>query len=99
MTIHDYFSSKGSYISCAERFTNATENVTNLGDFDGCTYIASPFYPTYAYWESDCVWTFTSSDPQNVIQIEMLDWEMVRINLDFLSSLTLLIDSFLVSKG
>ena len=56
--------------------------MTNLGDFGGYTTIASPNYPSLYNDDSDCQWSFQASDPNKLIQIEVLDW-IVSLEKDF----------------
>ena len=63
-----------SYLACTEMEWTDPIPVTNLGDYGGCTTIASPNYPSLYNDNSDCFWSFQASDPSNVIQIQVIDW-------------------------
>ena len=54
----------------------ASVPVYDLGDYGGCTYIASPQYPFPYLDSSNCHWSFMASDPANRIQIEVVNWHV-----------------------
>ena len=69
-------------MACSEiDWVNPTP-VTNLGDYGGSTIIASPNYPNLYNDNSNCNWSFQASDPNNVIQIEVLDWVVSKLDFE-----------------
>ena len=42
----------------------------------GEMFIASPQYPDLYYDNADCYWSFGTADAANVIEIEVVDWNV-----------------------
>ena len=62
---------------CTEIDYGAPVPVTQLGDYeDNCIYIASPQYPYIYPDSSNCHWSIQAADPNNVIQIEVIEWSV-----------------------
>ena len=64
------------YLACTESAWNVPIPVTNLGDYGGHTTIASPNYPSLYTDSSECSWNVQASDPNNLIQIKVIDWDV-----------------------
>ena len=76
LKVHEVNFFKDTFLACTETAYGAAVPVTNLGDYNGCLSIASPGYPTMYNDNSDCHWSLQASDPNNVIQIEVVDWKV-----------------------
>ena len=71
------------YIRCTDTGNGATPPVINLGDEGGSVLIGPLPYPKLQLRNSDCHWSFQASDPNNVIQIEVVDWDVSFENVLF----------------
>ena len=66
----------GYYIPCTEVGSGASPSVVNLGDHGGRLEISSPLFPAFYPENSDCHWSFETSDPELVVEVEVLTWNV-----------------------